>query len=330
MFDGVMFRAPETFREVSDARAWLEEEEKKRRRGTWVDPHRVTLADYAPKWVRGRHLGENTLGKYNYLLRGHILPELGDAELGRLTPADIRAWYNVLRNKYESVGDDAYRLLRAILHTAVEDHLLAESPCKEKGAGTVRTKKRPVWSREEAMAALEAVPERYRAAVVIASWCQLRRGELLGLQRRHINLATRTMTIEQAWVVPHGKRPILKGTKSEAGERIIAIPPDVVPWVEAHLKEHVDPQPRAWVFATRAGNPMAPRNFYRFWEHAREKAGRPELSLHDLRRSGLTWYGEAGATLAELMYRGGHGDVRSAMIYQVAQRERDKALAGKL
>lgn len=74
MFHGVMFRAPETFREVSDARAWLEEGEKKRRRGTWVDPHRITLADYAPKWVRGRRLGENALGenafgKYNYLVR---------------------------------------------------------------------------------------------------------------------------------------------------------------------------------------------------------------------------------------------------------------------
>lgn len=54
------------------------------------------------------------------------------------------------------------------------------------------------------------------------------------------------------------------------------------------------------------------------------------LRFHDLRHTGLTLAGEAGATLAELMARAGHSDVGAAMIYQHASLERDRALAAKL
>jgi hypothetical protein len=66
------------------------------------------------------------------------------------------------------------------------------------------------------------------------------------------------------------------------------------------------------------------------WSDARKAIGRPELHLHDLRHSGLTWSAAAGATVAELMRRGGHASPAAALRYKHASEDRDRALADAL
>ena len=56
--------------------------------------------------------------------------------------------------------------------------------------------------------------------------------------------------------------------------------------------------------------------------------GRPDLHLHDLRHSGLTWSAATGATLAELMHRAGHKSPVAALRYQ--QATVDRAVADAL
>ncbi|MGH9105799.1 MAG: hypothetical protein ACRDZX_08180 [Acidimicrobiales bacterium] len=87
-----------------------------------------------------------------------------------------------------------------------------------KGAGTVPAPERPVASVGEVAAAVEAMPERYRAALLLAAWCQLRRGEVLALQRRHVDLLHATVTVEQAWVVPPGEKPVIGPPKTESSQ----------------------------------------------------------------------------------------------------------------
>lgn len=82
-----------------------------------------------------------------------------------------------LRPRHEVTADDAYRLLRAILNTAVADGVITVNPCKVKGAGQVHSPERPTASIAEVAAAVEAVPEHYRLALLLPAWCQLRRGK---------------------------------------------------------------------------------------------------------------------------------------------------------
>ena len=51
----------------------------------------------------------------------HILPAFGHCRIAQVDPSTVRHWYHALAAKYESTGDDAYRLLRAIMNTAVAD-----------------------------------------------------------------------------------------------------------------------------------------------------------------------------------------------------------------
>ena len=118
--------------------------------------------------------------------------------------------------------------------------------------------------------------------------------------------------------------------KTEAGARTLTIPPNVVPAIMDHLERFVGPEPTAWLFSTSAGLPLSPRNLNRAWDKARRAAGRLDLHLHDLRHSGLTWAAASGASVAELMRRGGHANPQAALRYQHATEDRDRALAEAL
>jgi integrase len=331
--EGAWVSAPATFATKADANVWLSGVQTDLARGAWVDPRagRETLRTYAERWLRGRSdLRPTTRAKYEYLLGHHVYPKLGGYELARLAPADVRGWYHALARRHQATADDAYRVLRAVVNTAVADGQLAKSPCTVKGAGTVRSPERPVASVAEVAAAVEAVPDRYRAAVLLAAWCQLRRGEVLALQRRHVDLLHGTISVEQSWVVPPGEKPVIGPPKTESGRRTLNVPEHVLPALEEHLERFVGPEPTSWLFGTSTGTAVSPRNFQRVWDEVREAIGRPDLHLHDLRHSGLTWSAATGASLAELMHRGGHASPRAALRYQHATEDRDKALADAL
>ncbi len=73
------------------------------------------------------------------------------------------------------------------MNTAVRDGAIVKNPCQLAGAGTDRAKERPVASPAEVVALVEAITPRYRAAVLLAAWCGLRRGEVLGLRRDDVS-----------------------------------------------------------------------------------------------------------------------------------------------
>jgi hypothetical protein len=68
------------------------------------------------------------------------------------------------------VARSAYRVLRAIFNTAIQDDLMIKSPCRVKGAGTDRSAERTVPTVEQVALLTLAMPEQYRAAVVLAAW----------------------------------------------------------------------------------------------------------------------------------------------------------------
>jgi 8-oxo-dGTP pyrophosphatase MutT (NUDIX family) len=148
--DGRMRTGPETYERKSDADRALVMVEAQIRSGDWTDPERgkVKLADYGSAWITERPgLRPRTMDLYQWLLRKHIQPHLGGVHVGRLSTRQVREWRaTLLANGVSvSVTAKAYRLLRAIMTTAVEnDKLLPRNPCRIRGAGTEDAAERPV------------------------------------------------------------------------------------------------------------------------------------------------------------------------------------------
>lgn len=322
-----------TFQAKADALAYLSTIEADLRRGAWIDPRagQVTLHAYANEWLDHRpDLALRTRELYEHLLSNHVFPSMGRTTLAALTPSKIRGWHAELALRHPSTASKAYRLLSTILRTAVADGLIVISPCKVSGASVEHAAERSTATVAEVRELTNAMPDRLRLVVLLATWCQLRRGEILGLRRRDIDILHSLIRIEQSRTFTRNGSSLTKAPKTAAGRRILSVPSNVTEVIAEHLERFTSTDPDALVFTGVGGDPLAVGVLQKAWARARQTIGRPDLHLHDLRHTGLTLAAATGATTAELMHRAGHSSAEAALRYQHATRNRDEVLANAL
>ncbi len=255
----------------------------------------------------------------------HIAPELGDKQLGKITPADVRSWNSAAFGRRFRAGlGRRTECCRTILNTAVADEIILRNPCRVRGAGQDHSAERPIATIAQVAALADAVDERLRALVLLAAWCGLRRSELLALRRRDINLLHANVRIERSMHTLRGNSIVIGPPKTAAGRRTVAIPPHIVADLEAHLAGHVGPDIDDLVFTERRGGSLRLYTVERAWRQARKSVGVAQLRLHDLRHTGNTLAAATGASTKELMARMGHASPQAALIYQHATADRDR------
>jgi integrase len=321
--------APDTFAAKTEAEAWLSAKETGIKRGQWLNPRagKVPFGDYTARWLEQQgHLRPRTRELYAYLLRDYLRPTFGERPLSRITVSEVTAWHNELAGRRPQMAPKAYRLLAQLMRAATAAGYIVRSPVAVKGAARERVAKRPIPTVAEVDALATAVPERFKAMVLLAAWCALRFGELAALRRERVDLLHGEVIVtETVTELATGER-LVGPPKTDAGRRAVAIPPNVLPAVEDHLAS-VGPAPETLLFPGADGGFLRRGHFFhQTWTPAlRSTALR--FRFHDLRHAGLTWAATQGATIAELMHRAGHASPHAAMLYQHATRDRDHAIA---
>lgn len=336
--DGRMRSADRMFDRKSDAERYLTMVEAAVHRDEWVDPRlaRVRLIDYAERWIDQRPgLRPRTEQLYRWTLRKHIAPTLGGVPLANLDTALIREWRAQLlaSGASVSIAAKAYRLLRAILTTAVvEDRILTRNPCRIPGADKEAPGERPVLSLAQVEVLAAAVPSRYQALILVAALGSLRYGEVIALERQDIDLTALSIRVRQQYQEIRGKGMVLGPPKSRAGRRTIAMPGEVMNLLKAHLDRYVADEPNALVFTGPKGAPIRRGNFNDLvrWRQAIATLGIPELHFHDLRHTGNVLAAASKVSTRDLMARMGHDSMAAALIYQHATRDADRAVADHL
>jgi integrase len=272
---------------------------------------------------------------YKALLRLHLKPFIGKKELDRIGPETVRTWRSDLLAKGRSADTTAqsYRLLRAIMATAVDDQRVKRNPCRIKGADTAARAERPVATVKQVYALAEAIGPRFRAFILAAAFTGLRWGELIALRRVDLDLVDRTVSVHRSIAELSGGRLVVGPPKSAAGVRTVPIPAVLVVELRAHLAKYIADEPTALVFTgTRGGTPK--RGSWRStvkWTTRVKEAGLPAgFHCHDLRHTGNHLASKSGASTRELMYRMGHGSMRAALIYQHATDARAREIADRL
>jgi integrase len=244
--DGIDRPAPRTFESKTSAERWLSVTEAEIIQDGWIDPDggRVLFAAYARDWIEERpELRPKTVELYRYLLRQHLEPALGARALADIKEPHVRRWRkNLLDSGVSAVtAAKAYRLLKAVFNTAVDDGLIRRNPCRIKGAGQEVSPERPVLTVAQVYAVADAVDQRYRALVLLAVFSSLRWGELAALRRCDIDVQTRTVRIMRQLTEHRGDGLVFGPPKSEAGRRTVAIPELIMPDVAVHLVTYAHP-----------------------------------------------------------------------------------------
>lgn len=336
--DGVRRPADQTFATRTEAGRYLTLLEAQISRSEWIDPEagKVTLAVYSGRWITERPgLRPRTVHLYRWILTKHVNPALGGVALNKLTTPMIRSWrVNLMSSGVSENGAaKAYRLLRAILNTAVrEDEILRANPCRIPGADQEHPAERPTLTVPQVLALADKMPTRFKALILVTTFGCLRWGEVTALQRADINIGAQTVRIRHAFTEQRGKGLVIGPPKSRAGLRTVALPKAIIPAMDDHLAKYVGAAANALVFTTESGKPILRGNFNKMtqWSESAAAVGMPGLHFHDLRHTGNTLASNTGTSLRDLMARMGHDSPRAAMIYQHATDGADRAIAAGL
>ncbi|MBN6037363.1 site-specific integrase [Amycolatopsis sp. 195334CR] len=335
--DNLVHPAPRTFATKRDAEQWLSVVESEIISGDWLDPElgKVSFSDYGAAWIRERKVSRRVREEHASIWRNHVEPFLGRHHVNRVTPEIIRRWRSNLLDsgRSEDRTAKAYRLVRSMFTTAVDDGRIKRNPCRIKGADQHRTPERPHASIDEVYALAGVMPERYRFLVLLAAFSGLRWGELVALQRRDFNVKAMTVRVARRASQAQDGEISIGPTKSAAGVRTVALPAFLSGELVKHLDAYAEAGPGGLVFVGKAGGILRRGNFHREtkWTAIVVVAGLPKgFHFHDLRHTGNQLAAEAGATTRELMQRMGQSTVRAALIYQHATSARDRQIAEEL
>lgn len=270
---------------------------------------------------------------YRGLLRRNLLPTFADMPLRKITPEVVRNWHGAVT---AAAGADqaakSYRLLRAVLNTAVDDEKIGRNPCRIRGGGALATAERPLVGLATVLELADAIEPRLRALILLAGLGGLRTGEMLGLRRLDVDVLRGEVHVRAQAQQVTGAGRVMSAPKTDAGRRTVALPRVVVEALEEHLSRFGQPGAEGAVFTSRRGAPLTRADLSHAWRSAVAEAGAPEgLRIHDLRHHAATAMARMpGVTTKELMARIGHASPRAALIYQHATEERDRAIAAYL
>ncbi|WP_338677711.1 site-specific integrase [Streptomyces sp. SCSIO 30461] len=329
--DGILRAAPQTYETKREAELFLAQIQADQARGDWIDPTagEVLFAEYATRWIDERGVAATTDELYRRLLRLHLESTFGDQYVNAISPAKVRTW-RAERRKATGATTTAksYRLLKAIMQTAVEDDLIRRNPCSIRGAGREDADERPVATVEQVFALAEAIGIRWRLMVLLGAFASMRPEELAELRQADIDLDTGSVRVRRAAPELNTGRRVIGDLKSRAGKREIMLPGFVLLDVRRHLEWFAKDGPDGLVFVGERGAALRGTTFGRKWRKARDAVGMPkEFRFYDLRHTGNTLAADTGAKLKDLMVRAGQSSERAQLIYQHSTKAHQRKLA---
>jgi integrase len=121
-------------------------------------------------------------------IRRHLVPTFGDRPIASIRPSEIQAWVKERQAKlHPATIEVAYRYLAAIFRMAVRDGMISRTPCVDVKLPRVQRRRVQPLRTEEVADLVAAVPERYRALVILGAGAGLRQGEAFGLTVPHVD-----------------------------------------------------------------------------------------------------------------------------------------------
>ena len=326
------------------------------RKGQMAYTQKFKLAEFAEVWLKDhceKNLAPKTVQSYRNQLKYRILPALGAKPLTKITPIDIINFLNDLRSKAkrfdgkkEPLSDkviaSCFNVLSSMLTDAAHWQVIDSNPCMKVERPKVQRKKM-VLPEEENIAnilkALQCEPLKYKLMITLAIATGLRRGELMGLQWKDINLDTGIISVNRS-VQEFKKQFIIKAPKTVGSVRSLVVSGSVREVLKEYKREQDAERAKiyelwemkeAWVFTQWNGKPMNPGTSGHWWLKFLKRHQLPHMPFHGLRHISATILIAQGVPLKNVSARLGHTDIRTtANIYADALESVDRNAADKM
>lgn len=293
--------------------------------GHWRKPTAVTFAEFVERfeadYLPGRNLKPSTLIDYRGALRLHLVPFFGARALTSIEPADVDRYIAAKTGKLsaKTIGNHL-GLLRVMFRVAKRWKLRTSNPIEDVDAPRVQHVEMNVLTEAEIARLLTAYselgsdpPEGTEAAwwaltrrlVEVGLGTALRRGELLALRWRDVDLLEARLRVRESLV-----RGVFQAPKSRTSRRTIELGPRMVGVLEEQWQASHYRGDEELVFGHPAlGTPLDPSKLSRHYMRPALKQAsitKPFRPWHDLRHTALTHEAAAGNPQAYVQLKAGH------------------------
>jgi integrase len=254
------------------------------------------------------------------MARLHIKPFLGSRPCVELTVVDVDALLSAKRKAGYS-GSTVARI-RGVLSMALDQgvkwDLLTRNVASLSTAPKLNRQEKRTLTLEQARQLLKSLKgQRSEALYVTMLYLGLRRGEVLGLMWKDIDLKGALLTVPRA-LQRVGDRLVITDVKTAKSRRALDLPSPVVDVLRSHkalqakdrLKAGEAWQETGLVFTTGIGTPIEPRNLNRHFSDATEKAGLGHWHPHELRHSAASLMLAGGVPVEVVANVLGHASIR--------------------
>lgn len=289
----------------------------------------VTFAQLADRWLElaEADLSPTTARRYRDLLKNHIHPAIGSAQINRLRPSQLDALYSGLvttSGLSPATVRQVHAVIRRALQQAVRWEWIATNPAANATPPRVPRHELQPPDVEQVgkllVAASEADPELGRFLHLAAS-TGARRGELCALRWRDVDRANSAVLISRAIVEVAG-RVSEKDTKTHAARRI-ALDAGTMAAIDAQLAlaneraatAEVELSPAAHIFSLEpdGSRPWSPGMVTKRFKAIRDALGYQTVRLHDLRHFAATRLLSAGVPVRTVSGRLGHANAATTL-----------------
>lgn len=330
-------------RKFAYGKTWAECDAKRRalldkaNNGIPVPTRSAKLSEWLPYWLDNvvqprRKL--STYDKYEAHVRLYLVPMIGSKRLESLSVADVRRFLVQLEKKTTAAtAKESHRVLRTALTAACREELITRNVATLVEPPRPKVRELSPWSLDETLDFLAAARrDPLYAAFVLAIAMGLRRGELIGLRWADVDLDRRVLYVRQQ--IQRRRGVLYDDDPKGRRRRAVPLPAMCIAPLRWHRMRQNDQRAKAgeewkgsdYVFTTRTGSPVEPRNVYRSFTRVAASAGLRVIRLHDARHGCATLLTAAGVAPRVVMEILGHSQISITMdvythVVQDTQRE---------
>ena len=269
-----------------------------------TEQRRMTLSEWLNQWLDQRMAGTvrgDTLNGYRRDLNNHVKPRLGQKQLAKITPADLKDLYAYLlkhgrlsggRGDGNGLAPATVRGIHTTLHhalkIAVEEGLLPTNPADGVAPPKLPRNPKGILNNDQLDALMAAINRDplWHDFFYVELTTGLRRGELCGLKWRDFDSETGTLNVCRTIHMKKGGGLSEGDTKTYAGTRTILLPHSTAQLLQQRKRTALT----EWIFPDplRPENPTHPGGACRQLKRLLLETGLPNIRFHDLRHTFAT------------------------------------------
>lgn len=330
------------------------------KKGRYDEPSKETFGEWLDFWLeeikrprskKGEPLKPNTYDDYEYTIRFHIKPKLGQVPLKKITPEMLQLFYNTkqketkLGHKKDEKGNrlpsdtplssrtlqKIQMIIRASLQKAVSLKKIPENPDMLLDRINYKSPKAKYLPMDKIAEFLDNIKtDRWHFAYVTCFGGGFRLGELVALEWDDIDFKAWKIRIDQTVEIvktheKNGKKQRLHFDKPKTEEsiRVVPVPKDVIVylrlwrWRQKKEKAYAGKlwQHNNYVFTWDDGRLVSPEYLSKHFNKLAKKLGYEGITFHKQRHSYATMLLEKGENTRTIQENLGHASDQITQIY---------------